>query len=149
MAKSKKPVEEKNDELLELKNQLARAMADYDNLRRRVEAEKIAWEKIAASKAIVKLLPVFDMMLDAQKHLKDAGLEIVIGELRKSFFELGVEEIIIGIGDEFNPTYEEAIEEVPGGKQNTIAEVVQTGWKIRNEGFIIRPAKVRVYKMSN
>ena len=66
-----------------MKNQLARALADYDNLRKRVEGEKDAWEKIAASKVVLRLLPVLDMTLEAQKHLKDAGLAIVIGEFRK------------------------------------------------------------------
>lgn len=145
MAKSKK----NTGEIELLKNQLARALADYDNLRKRVESEKFISEQMASTRAISGLLPVFDMILSAQKHLKDAGLEIVIGEFRKSLYDLGVEEISVGVGDEFNPLEEEAIEMVAGGKENTIAEVVQIGWKIRNEAFIIRPAKVKVYKVTN
>ncbi|MGA2910401.1 MAG: nucleotide exchange factor GrpE [Candidatus Microgenomates bacterium] len=145
MAKSKK----NNQEVELLKGQLARALADYDNLRKRVESEKIAWEQIAATRAISGLLPVFDMLLDAQEHLKDAGLEIVIGEFRKSIQDLGVEEIRVAVGDEFNPLEEEAIEMVAGGKENTVAEVVQIGWKIKDQEFIIRPAKVKVFKVSN
>lgn len=150
-AKNLKPKvkSEGSEEIENLKNQLARALADYDNLRRRVESEKGVWEKLAASKVVVRLLPVFDMMLEAQKHIKDPGLEIVVGEFRKSLFELGVEEIIVNSGDEFNPVFHEATDKVPGGKENTIAELVQTGWKIRDESYIIRPAKVKVYKMSN
>jgi molecular chaperone GrpE len=142
-------IENLQQQLHEIKNQLARALADYDNLRRRVEAEKITWEKMAASKVVLKFLPVFDMLLEAQKHIKDPGLEIVIGEFRKSLFELGIEEVIAGQGDDFNPVVHEATEQVAGGKENTIAELVQTGWKIRGESYIIRPAKVKVYKMSN
>lgn len=139
----------KNEETEHLKNQLARALADYDNLRKRVESEKISWEQIAATRAVSGLLPVFDMILDSQKHLKDAGLEIVIGEFRKSLNDLGIEEIRAGIGDDFNPLEEEAVEMVAGGKENTIAEVVQIGWKIKNQPFIIRPAKVKVNKVTN
>lgn len=142
-------VENLQQQLHEIKNQLARALADYDNLRRRVEAEKVTWEKMAASKVVLKFLPVFDMLIEAQKHVKDPGLEIVIGEFRKSLFELGIEEIGAGADDEFNPVVHEATEMVAGGKENTIAELVQTGWKIRGESYIIRPAKVKVYKMSN
>ncbi len=138
-----------HEELESVKGMLARALADYDNLSKRVESEKAAWEKIAASKMVLKLLPVFDMILEAQKHLQDAGLEIVIGEFKKSLYDLGVEEIIIGVGDEFNPLEEEVTEMVAGGTENTVAEVIQTGWKIRDESFIIRPAKVKVYKVSN
>lgn len=146
MVKGKKP---ESKEIVELKNQLARALADYDNLRKRIESEKEAWEKIAASKVVLQLLPVFDMLLDAQKHLKDAGLEIVIGEFRKSLYDLGVEEIRVEVGDEFNPLEEEVVEMVAEGRENTVAEVVQIGWKIRGESFIIRPAKVKVNKVSN
>ena len=157
MVKGKK---QENKEVEHLKNQLARALADYDNLRKRIESEKEAWEKIAASKVVLQLLPVFDMTLEAQKHLKDAGLEIVIGEFRKSLYDLGVEEIKVEVGDEFNPLEEEVVEMVAEGADNTVAEVVQIGWKIRDESFtgaltgqaerlIIRPAKVKVNKVSN
>lgn len=146
--KAGQEVKEKK-EVEQLKNQLARAMADYDNLRKRVEAEKVTWEKMAASKVVLHLLPVLDMTLEAQKHLKDAGLEIVIGEFRKSLYDLGVEEVSANIGDEFNPLEEEVTDLVAGGEENTIAEVVQIGWKIKDEAFIIRPAKVKVYKVSN
>ena len=146
MAKSSKP---KIDGSAVLKDQLARALADYDNLRKRVESEKKVWEGMAASKIVVRLLPVLDMLTDAQKHLKDSGLEIVIGEFKKSLYDLGVEEVRIGIGDEFNPLEEEVIEMIAGGKENTIAEVIQSGWKIKDETFIIRPAKVKVFKTTN
>lgn len=146
--KSKK-LKVENSEVELLKNQLARALADYDNLRKRVESEKLVWEQIASTRAISGFLPVFDMILDAQKHLKDAGLEIVIGEFRKSIEDLGVEEIRAGVGDEFNPLEEEAVEMVAGGKENTIAEVIQIGWKIKGQEFIIRPAKVKVNKVTN
>ncbi len=151
MAKVKRQAvkDEGIDEIQLLKSQLARALADYDNLRRRVEAEKVTWEKIAASKIVLRLLPVLDMAIEAQKHLKDAGLEIVIGEFRKSLYDLGVEEVKANVGDAFDPLTEEATEMVVGGKENTIAEVVQIGWKITGESFIIRPAKVKVYKVSN
>ena len=146
MVKGKKP---ENKEIERLKNQLARTLADYDNLRKRIESEKIVWEQIASTRAISGFLPIFDMLLDAQKHLKDPGLEIVTGEFRKSLNDLGVEEIRAAVGDEFNPLEEEAVDLVAEGKENTIAKVVQIGWKIKNQPFIIRPAKVKVNKISN
>lgn len=144
-----KEIELLQQQLREVKSQLVRTLADYDNLRKRIESEKIVWEKVAASKAVLKFLPVFDMILDAQRHLKDPGLEIVIGEFRKSLYELGVEEIRVEVGDKFNPINQEVTEMVAGGKEGQVAEVVQIGWKISGEEFIIRPAKVKVYKVSN
>ncbi len=135
----------KSDESALLKSQLIRALADYDNLRKRVEAEKLGWEEEGAAKAVSKLLPVLDLIEDAQTHLKDSGLAIVIGEFRRSLNELGVEEILVKSGDDFNPVEQEATEIVAGGKEHTISEVVRSGWKIRNQAYIIRPARVKVF----
>jgi molecular chaperone GrpE len=138
-------VKEENAEIEQFKNQLARALADYDNLRKRVEAEKLGWEVEAESRAVLKFLPIIDMIEDAQKHLKDSGLAIVIGEFEKSLNELDVEKIKVAPGDEFNPLEMEAVETVSGGPEHKISEVVKTGWKIKDESFIIRPAKVKVF----
>jgi molecular chaperone GrpE (heat shock protein) len=103
------------------------------------------WEVEAESRAVQKLLPVLDMIEDAQTHLKDSGLAIVIGEFKRSLSELDVEEIKASPGDEFNPLEEEVIEIVSGRVNNKISEVIKTGWKIKGESFIIRPAKVKVF----
>jgi molecular chaperone GrpE len=132
-------------QLYQIKNQLARALADYDNLRKRVEAEKLNWEVEAESRAVLKFLPVLDMLEDAQVHLKNSGLAIVVGEFKKALSELDVEEIKAQPGDSFNPLEMEAIEMVSGGPVHKVSEVVKTGWKIKNEAFIIRPAKVKVF----
>lgn len=125
------------------KEQLARALADYDNLRKRVETQKEAWEKEACAKVVAKLLPVLDILIKARQHNNDEGLALAVKEFKNAFLELGVEEINVAKGDEFNPLYEEVIETVQGGKGQKVAEVVQSGWKIRD--FVIRPAKVKVY----
>src|SRR5579859_6593288 len=86
-----------------LKGQLARALADYDNLRKRTEEEKITWMKFAGAKVIAELLPVLDMIENAQKHLKDGGLSIVINEFKNVISEEGFEEIPLRLGEtDFN-----------------------------------------------
>ncbi len=134
-----------SEEVELLKNQLARALADYDNLRKRTEGEKEIWEKIVASKAVSKLLPVLDILISAQGHLKDAGLDLAIKEFKNTLAEMGFEEIQVKAGDEFNPLLEEVVETVQGGTKHKVAEVVQSGWKIKDEAFVIRPTKVKVY----
>jgi len=151
MAKSRIKNENKKGEyenqVIVLKNQLARALADYDNLRKRNESEREVLEKYAVAKVVLRQLPVLDMLVSAQNHLKDSGLEIIIGEFKKALNDLGVSEIEIKPGDEFNPHWEEAIEIVEGSANDKIAEVVESGWKIADEEFIIRPAKVKVTKI--
>jgi molecular chaperone GrpE len=142
---SKDPKLEDNKEQ-ELKNQLARALADYDNLRKRTESEKAVWTKFAKQEVLVKLLPVLDTLEIAQKHLKDAGLELAINEFKKILDEEGVEKI--DTEGKFNEQFHEAIDRVEGGEEGKISEVILNGWKF-SDGTIIRPARVRVYGGNN
>ena len=52
---------------------LARALADYDNLSKRVERERQDLGKIASVGLVLKLLPVLDNLESAQVHLKGSG----------------------------------------------------------------------------
>lgn len=144
---SQKPIANSGDkvhtELESLKGMLARALADYDNLSKRVERERREMGKIASVGVTIRLLPVLDNLESAQEHLKDQGLAISIGEFKKVLNEDGLTEIRPKIGDEFNHETMEAIEVVPGAKDNIIAEVVLVGWKY-NDGTIVRHAKVKV-----
>jgi molecular chaperone GrpE len=135
----------KKDEFKDLKNQLARALADYDNLRKRVEREREQVERIVGARFALKALSVFDMLEDAQKHLKDSGISLTIEEFEKVLKDEGVEKIEAGQGIKFNEELHEAVEVVKTGKDGKIADVVLTGWKFR-DGPVIRPTKVKVNK---
>ena len=50
----------KIDKNLELENKLKRALADYQNLVKRVNEEKSEFVKFFSRELILKLLPVFD-----------------------------------------------------------------------------------------
>lgn len=135
-------------ELESVKAMLARALADYDNLSKRVERERQDLGKIVSVGIVTKLLPVLDMLESAQKHLQDQGLAIGIGEFKKIFSEEGLTEINPKIGEEFDENTMEAIEVVPGEVDNIISEVVLTGWKFE-DGTVVRHAKVKVSKINN
>jgi len=132
-------------ELEKVKNQLVRALADYDNLRKRIEREKEGFEKVASIKFAIKMLIIFDMLEETQRHLKDSGIVLILEEFRKILREEGIEKIEAKQGDKFNEEICEAVEVVKGGKDGEIAEVALSGWKFSN-GPIIRPAKVKVSK---
>lgn len=127
------------------KSQLARALADYDNLRKRVEKGKEEFEKIAVLRFAIKALSIFDMLEDAQKHLKDSGIALTIEEFEKILEEEEVEKIKAEKEDKFDEELHEAVDVAKGGKKGRIAEVVLTGWKFV-DGPVIRPVKVKVYK---
>ena len=129
-----------------LKDQLARALADYDNLKKRTDEEKTTWMKFSSLNIISKLLPVLDMIENAQKHLQDQGLAISIGEFINVLKDEGLVVINPNIGDEFNEDEMEAIEVVEGTSDNVISEVVVPGWKFK-DGIVVRHAKVKVFKV--
>ncbi len=132
-------------EIEELKSQLARALADYDNLRKRTETERQDIEKFVSLRLILRLLSVFDTLESAQKHLKDQGLAIAINEFKKVLNEEGLEEIRPEKGEKFDHNVHEAIESVSGEKSGEIAELVLPGWKF-TDGHVVRVAKVKAYK---
>lgn len=136
----------------DLKNQLARALADYDNLRKRVEKQQEDLEKFVSAKFALRILPIFDMLEEAQKHLKDSGTALIIEEFRKILKEEGIEEIEADPGEKFDEGLHEAVEVVspPASgkkKDGVISEVILPGWKFK-EGPVIRPAKVKASKKS-
>jgi molecular chaperone GrpE len=141
----KRPFTKPNQtEIIQLKNQLARALADYDNLRKRIDRERQDFEKYANIKLALRLLPVLDVLKQAQGHLKDPGIAITVSEFENALKEEGIEEIKAKKGEGFNPQFEEAVDMVPGGKKGTVADEVLSGWKFA-DGRVIRAAKVRVY----
>jgi molecular chaperone GrpE len=131
-------------ELENMKSMLARALADYDNLNKRVERERQDLGKLASISIIVRLLPVLDGLESAQMHLQDAGLAISLGEFKKIFSEEGLTEIRPKVGEEFDENLMEVIETIPGEDKGKVAEVILAGWKF-TDGQLVRPAKVKVY----
>jgi molecular chaperone GrpE len=146
MAKKIKQAENKVHEELEVvKAMLARALADYDNLNKRVDRERADLGKIVSVGIIVRLLPVLDNLESAQVHLQDPGLAISILEFKKILSEEGLAEIVPKVGDIFNAELMEAIEVVKGESDNKISELVLAGWKFE-DGTVVRHAKVKVSK---
>src|SRR4030065_500158 len=151
MAKRTKQVVDKvHKELEVVEGMLARALADYDNLNKRVDRERQDLGKIASVGIIVRLLPVLDNLESAQGHLQDQGLAISMVEFKKILSEEGLTEIKPKEGDVFSPELMEAIEVVNGARDNKVseaevAEVVLPGWKFE-DGTVVRHAKVKVSK---
>lgn len=133
-----------------LKDQLARAMADYANLQKRTEEERGTMYKLASVSFMSKVLPILDNLKQAQNHVKDSGIAIIIGQLENLAKEEGFEEIKLNVGDMFNEEtceVSEVVETLEEKDNNSISEVVQTGWKY-SDGTTVRHARVKVFKYS-
>jgi molecular chaperone GrpE len=71
------------------------------------------------------------------------GLRVTIVQLEKTMEGLGVKKIKT-VGEKFDPTRHEAIEEVGGKEQDKIIKEIQPGFTLNNK--LIIPAKVAVGK---
>lgn len=140
---SQKQLEE---QLKGLEEELKRALADYRNLERRVEEERRMFSSLSSILVVEKLLPILDNLENAQAHLGDQGLDIVIKQFKDVLTSEGVEEIRAD-GQQFDPNLHEATEVQEGQKDNIIVKVVRRGYKINNK--VIRPAQVTVERKSD
>lgn len=146
--KKEKKRTKSGSELEVVKAMLARALADYDNLSKRIEREKEVLTKLASVNVLSRLLPILDNLELAEEHLKDPGLAISIGEFKKVLSEEGLIEIRPKIGDEFDENTMEVVEVTEGKLDNTISEVMLKGWKFE-DGQVVRHAKVKVSRPDN
>lgn len=136
----------------ELTLDLQRTRADFENYRKRVDAEKIAAREAGQSSAIMKLLPVIDNIERAiaytPEELKDntwvQGVAGLVKNLEKSLESLNVARIDAKQGTDFNPELHEAIQfdEDAQGDKEVIAEELQAGYTLN--GHVIRHAMVKV-----
>lgn len=146
MGKTKNKKEE--NKVQELRDQLARALADYDNLQKRTEKEREEWTRFASKSLVTKFLPIYDMILSAQKHLSDPGIAIVVSNFENILLEEGIEIIRPKVGDKFDENLHEALdaEETKDlEKVGKISSVVLPGFRFK-DGMVIRHAKVNVFK---
>jgi molecular chaperone GrpE len=137
-----------NEELDNMKNQLARAMADYSNLQKRTDEERGTMYKLASISFMSKILPILDNLKQAQKHVNDSGIAIIIGQIETLAKDEGFEEIKVNVGDKFNEEtseVSEVVETLEEKDNNSISEVIQSGWKY-SDGSTVRHARVKVYK---
>lgn len=138
------------DEVAELKAQLQRLAADYDNYRRRTEEERKQLIPLAQARTLLELTPVLDNFRRATEHLpadlKDnnwvTGILYVEKQLEQIFEQFGVQKIKT-IGEAFDPKLHEAIGSEPGDKPaDTIIAEVEGGYTLN--GTVLKPAKVKV-----
>jgi molecular chaperone GrpE len=149
--KNKKEIEFEQ-KLGELTQDLQRTRADFENYRKRVEAEKVSARESGRASAILKLLPVIDNIERALNHAPDdikdnAWVQGVTGltkNLEKSLEGLGLKRIDAKQGTIFNPELHDAIQfdEEATGEQEVISEELQPGYTL--DDYPIRHAMVKV-----
>ena len=136
----------------DLKDQLLRRAADFDNYRKRMMKEKQDTYDYANAGLLADLLDSldnFDRTIDAAKDAKDAkSIADGIKMINKGLVKMLEDKYgLVGYGkegDEFNPDEHEAIGRLEDekAKKETLAQVYLKGYKLKEK--VIRHAKVMV-----
>ena len=134
--------EESKEQLKNVENQLKRALADYQNLEKRIASEKSEWIKIANKELLLRLLPGLDSLILAQKHTQDEGIKLSIKHFLEILEKVGVKKIETE-GKDFNPNLMEAVS-TEEGEEGKITRELRTGYTLN--GQVLRPVQVVVGK---
>lgn len=144
----------KKDEqaLQELTADLQRLRADFENYRKRIDAEKQQVMQTASAATIMKLLPVIDTIERAVAHAPAdlaqntwaQGVVAVGKNLHKTLGDLGLVCIAATPGTPFDPSHHEAVmmDEDAQGEHEVVAEELRAGYLLHNH--VIRPSMVKV-----
>jgi molecular chaperone GrpE len=136
-------IKELEEKLEEATNNWKRALADYQNLEKRLTQEREILHVLLNAGLILKFLPILDNLEKAVLHIKDDGLSMVVKQFKEALVSEGVAEIEIKDG-KFDPNFCEAVGIVQGKDEGKIAQVIEKGYQLK--GKVIRAAKVRVFK---
>lgn len=146
-------IERLKAELADSKDKLLRALADFDNYKKRIAREREEMIRCANEALIVKLLDVVDNIeraLQFSKENKDfdalvKGIDLIYQDLREILSKQGLCPIEC-VGKSFDPNLHEAVMmlQKEGVKPQQVVEELQKGYLLN--GKVIRPSKVVVSK---
>lgn len=153
-------------------NNWKRTAADFENYKKRKEAENKELIEFAREVTVAKLLPALDSLEQALRHMPEigdkssshqvesrgqpdqafekqyhnwqSGVNGIVIQLDKTLGELGVKKIE-ALGKKFDPHFHEAVREVESqAEDGTVVEELQTGFELN--GKVIRPSQVAISK---
>jgi len=162
-AEPKKEGEKAKEQIKKPEDELAKALqaaddykrkwysvsAEYDNYRKRTATATSQAYADGKAEAILKLLPVADTFGYAYDGASDektkTGIDKIIKNFNNILLSLGVEEVPVAVGDNFDESVMEAVMNAPcadGQEANKVSAVLKKGY--RQGGKMIRFAQVAV-----
>jgi len=141
----------KSNEVQDLTDTLKRLQAEFENYKKRTDAEKTNIISLASKDVILKLLPIIDNFELAFKNTENKeefhkGMEMIYAQLIQMLSEENVKKI--NTEGKFDPRFHEALMTEESDKEpNTILEEFQKGYTINET--VIRHSKVKVARGKN
>lgn len=144
-------VKELEEQVMQLKDQYLRTAAEFENYKRRTDAERADFFAYAGEKLLTELLPVvddFNRTMDSfeKSHDKEAlkkGIDLVYAKFRTVLEKQGLREMDSD-GKKFDVNLHEAILQQPDETKDpeTILTTVEKGYFLKDK--VLRHAKVVV-----
>ena len=158
VAELERALADANAKIAELKDQTLRALAESENVRRRVQRDRDEALKFATTGLAKDLLPVADNLrraldaipkdaLEKDEALRNFATGVEMTErLLLAAFERHQIKRIEALGQKFDSNLHQAMFEVPGTGQpaGTVVQVLEAGYTISDR--LLRPALVGVAK---
>jgi molecular chaperone GrpE len=130
------------------RNRYIRAVADFDNFRKRSEREKSDYARYATANVLRDILPVLDNFDRALEHAEEGddfhrGVLMIYKQLFDVLQRNGLR-VIDETGVHFDPNIHEGVirEEDPSVPGQTVTAVLQKGYFLHDR--LLRPAMVKV-----
>jgi molecular chaperone GrpE len=145
-------------EVADLKDQLLRALAEVENVRRRGQRERDDTSKYAIANFAREIVPVVDNLrraidavpaqaLESDENLKNllTGVELTERALLAALERFGIKRID-PLGERFDHNFHQAMMQIedPTKPSNTVVQVMQSGYVLHDR--LLRPAMVAVSK---
>ncbi|MFL0286487.1 nucleotide exchange factor GrpE [Mycobacterium sp. SMC-21] len=132
-----------SDEAAELKADLQRLKAEYDNYRKRAIRQEQAAAERAKAIVVQQFLPVLDDLERARAHgdLESGPLKSVADKLSGALESLGLASFGAE-GDAFDPSLHEAVQHEGDGSNPVLGTVMRRGYKLGEQ--VLRHAMVGV-----
>ena len=125
------------------KEKYLRALADYQNLEKRVLDQEEQVRVNAVNKIVNKLLPILDDLERAEREIPDRGLDLIVRKFNEILKSENIEKLKVK-NSPFDPNFMECVELIEGEKDGYVIEELRGGYKMGDE--VIRVAQVRVGK---
>ena len=137
-------------EVAQMHEELLRARAEVENIRRRSQEEVSKARKFSLESFAESLVPVRDSLEAALAHEQQSaetykeGVETTLRQLVQAFERNSLKEVSPASGEAFDPNVHQAISSVsdPEHAANTIVQLLQKGYTLSDR--VVRPALVVV-----
>ena len=139
------------DQIEEQKTDFLRRIAEFENIKKRLQKEKEDFAKYSNEKFLSDIFPVLDSLEMTLSHVKDEekdtpivkGVDLILKQFLDVLKKQGLEEID-GTGEKFDPNTQEAVSTAPHpeGQSDIVIQTHRKGYKLKDR--VLRAAMVTV-----